>query len=679
MSSILVIIYVAMAALCIVLNGAEWKIESMAINSGMFLIVALIFGWAILKCFRRIKKIKEDLEGAIKQITSDHSTDSYLWEFYNRTDKILFKQADLKEAYDAYKNEMRYLESQNVNSSTCDIEDYINRELIDDVAKKNLLNLVPGVMTGMGILGTFVGLSMGLRNFNTGTSEEIAESIAPLMDGIKVAFHTSIYGMVFSLFFNFVYKKIFEEAYRTIDKFINLYHEKVAPDADSNNLSKIISGQQKQTQSIVDPLDIGFRRLNSNIELMCSMQEQQLQQIQQIPQAMKMVIGKEISEQIAPKIDGLNHSLEIFAKMVGDTQLKGMEGLIDKFTSQTNAVMTESFENLKTAISQTCALQTENSEHMQMILSEAQGMTMNIQQIHELSQKTVEDMSGYVEKVEDLQSIVTGNCRNFGTQLEKNAVFEEKVKEYIDSLEKYQQQCEQSTEQRNAELKRQVEIFEEIEKKVMEDVRNEIEILINNSNECNRQISDAASQQIESINRAFDTLDEKVSELEANMSACMKNMVHEFGAISQGIDEQLRSEIMKILGEFNDSFTKDISDMTKKLSGAAEQVGIIASDLGTTAKGFNGQLKKNLTDTFEVFDKELSGICRHLSGTISDIESTTGRVPKVVAAAYEGIEKNLNEIEINLIKQISEMTSITQNQIQVEKTSEPLSLNVKEE
>ncbi len=65
-------------------------------------------------------------------------------------------------------------------------------------------------MTGLGILGTFIGLTIGLQQFNTGSASEITNSISPLIQGIKVAFHTSIYGMVFSLIFSFVYKNKLE-------------------------------------------------------------------------------------------------------------------------------------------------------------------------------------------------------------------------------------------------------------------------------------------------------------------------------------------------------------------------------------------------------------------------------------------------------------------------------------
>lgn len=49
-----------------------------------------------------------------------------------------------------------------------------------------------GEMTGLGILGTFVGICLGLWQFDTGS---IKESIPPLLEGLKTAFITSIAGI----------------------------------------------------------------------------------------------------------------------------------------------------------------------------------------------------------------------------------------------------------------------------------------------------------------------------------------------------------------------------------------------------------------------------------------------------------------------------------------------------
>lgn len=54
----------------------------------------------------------------------------------------------------------------------------------------------PGFLTSLGILGTFIGIIIGLYGFSL---EEIDRSIAELMAGLKTAFITSVVGLVLSL------------------------------------------------------------------------------------------------------------------------------------------------------------------------------------------------------------------------------------------------------------------------------------------------------------------------------------------------------------------------------------------------------------------------------------------------------------------------------------------------
>jgi hypothetical protein len=53
-----------------------------------------------------------------------------------------------------------------------------------------------GEIVGLGILGTFWGIFIGLQSFDT---THIQESIPPLLDGLKTAFLTSIAGMGISM------------------------------------------------------------------------------------------------------------------------------------------------------------------------------------------------------------------------------------------------------------------------------------------------------------------------------------------------------------------------------------------------------------------------------------------------------------------------------------------------
>ena len=64
---------------------------------------------------------------------------------------------------------------------------------------------VPNLLTGLGILGTFVGLAFGVGAASSGLSSsnptEITESLQQLLDGASLAFLTSIFGILSSILF----------------------------------------------------------------------------------------------------------------------------------------------------------------------------------------------------------------------------------------------------------------------------------------------------------------------------------------------------------------------------------------------------------------------------------------------------------------------------------------------
>lgn len=86
-------------------------------------------------------------------------------------------------------------------------------------AKKGIqvefVNYVPTLLTTTGIFGTFLGIVMGLLDFN---QNDIEASIPPLLEGLKTAFITSLAGILFSLVFktlstfSFLKPKLVEES-----------------------------------------------------------------------------------------------------------------------------------------------------------------------------------------------------------------------------------------------------------------------------------------------------------------------------------------------------------------------------------------------------------------------------------------------------------------------------------
>lgn len=252
------VVYVVMLGICILLNVTSDSLDmaNVLISVCMFGITGAIFVYAY-KHLKHIDQMGEDFRIAISYIKGDYAKEKkLLWDMYRTETRYnIFNEEHLRNAYIDYIEEMKRLEQDEEGNESgkyaCDIEDFIDYQLIDDAVEKGRLSLVPGAMTGLGILGTFIGLSIGLQAFNTGSAEEITNSIGPLMDGIKVAFHTSIYGMIFSLTFNLIFKTVLEQAYHKLDEFISEFKRYVRPDAVYDNGNRTFEIQQKQLEALM--------------------------------------------------------------------------------------------------------------------------------------------------------------------------------------------------------------------------------------------------------------------------------------------------------------------------------------------------------------------------------------------------------------------------------------------
>lgn len=679
-ANLLYIVYAIMVVVFIGLTIGSDGVDasSLFINFSMFVIVFLIF----FRCMKNMKKIQdmtEDLNQAVLKIDNDYQDmNTYLWndkkEIYLNE---LFVQQELREAYTKYGRERKRLAETISNNYKCNIDEYINESLIDSTMKKNVFNLVPGVMTGLGILGTFIGLSIGLQHFNTGNSEEIAASIAPLMNGIKVAFHTSIYGMMFSLSFNYIYKAILEDAYLAVDNFLDIFERYVDSDASSDNNGMV----------------------------------------QVVLQKMPEMIGTQIAEILTPAVNRMNDTLENFTKNIADSQVKGVADIVDHFMEVMNESFANSFVNLRETLDETCTLQRQSGEMMTGILDKIKSMTGNIMSINELSNKTVENMAGYVSKVEELQRIINENFVSVNIQLEDQREYDTKLKEYLEILVMYERQIGEASSRFTEDMSKQIEVLENMENKISESTREHLEMLAVKADEYNKTLTEVAKQELQGVlsladeysgkivmhldnldnmsdaitDKAKDSINQiadnakhnnkLLEEMHSTFAKAAQAQLEEITSVAQKetdtltevskgeiqavvmLAEEYTGRIEKYIDKLNIMNSQLIDETTKNLAvltaQAEKQMNVLldvsnqhsgemrdaSKELVKVCEQLNNKLSESLKVAFSVIDENLADITRHLSGTIAEVDETTGRVPKVVDAAYDGMKNSFEEMK----------------------------------
>lgn len=196
---------------------------SMAFIIAMEALIALGALFGVLPVMQYARGFRTGLKGVERAV--ENRTGS-AWTMLETVEDF-FRQSTLDGIFHDYQQKLRsQRESGQVLS---DIDEYINDDVLALHSWQSLMMQIPGTLTGLGILGTFVGLIIGIRGVGFSTVNAALASVQTLLGGIQVAFYTSICGVILSLLFNLVYRMSWNVMVRELGVFTESFHKNVVP------------------------------------------------------------------------------------------------------------------------------------------------------------------------------------------------------------------------------------------------------------------------------------------------------------------------------------------------------------------------------------------------------------------------------------------------------------------
>jgi len=172
--------------------------------AGLFFVISLYALWKAFSRINGISRFCKDLEkeipktrmmsrqGVRGKANKAKGDDGHLWREFD-DNLVEIKEGDEIHLYTVYDA------SHFFNSST----------LAREITESRMLAAVPGFLTALGVIGTFVGLQLGLSELNIGNDvavDEMKSGLAHVIGGAKIAFMTSVWGVSLSVLFNVIEK-----------------------------------------------------------------------------------------------------------------------------------------------------------------------------------------------------------------------------------------------------------------------------------------------------------------------------------------------------------------------------------------------------------------------------------------------------------------------------------------
>lgn len=419
-----------------------------------------------------------------------------------------------------------------------DVEDFINEEEIDLHIHKRLLEMVPDILTSLGILGTFVGLVWGLKNFNPNDYAAMTSSVASLVDGIKVAFLTSIYGIALSIVYTYGMKSEYSSLTENLQGFLDRFHAYVMPTAENESRNLLVSSQKIQT------------------EAMNKMAEQ-----------FSVQMADSFEKVITPTFRKMNDSLDMLVTSVTRCQQDAVKEILDGFMKEMHGSFQLQFRDFNEALNQLKKAQKENADYTATLY---QTMSTQLSDNYLQQERVMKDAMTELGNLQNrylttANRIVQDNQNIQKMQQQDYQHVTEYLKEAEQSAAKFWVACNQT-------MKRYVEAAAAGMENAGQSSQASAEVL-----KANRQLIqdfDTKMQEFSQYQKLSYQTMEQVRRLLADVSLSGKDLQLHSGRMDSVSQKASVDKIQKLLeeqGEAQKELLEDISRNIRELSKAAQK------------------------------------------------------------------------------------------------------------
>ncbi|MBR3070950.1 hypothetical protein [Fibrobacter sp.] len=533
-----------------------------AATPAIIILLFVLFGYYIQKV-RQISKCNKELRKALN--TNDPL--SFI-QTNLPTEKFLAKNYEISKSLTLDSGEQKTTEF---------AEDYFNLANILSIRHINrqAMSAAAGILVGIGVLGTFIGLTIGIAGIDL---ENLKPGIRTLLGGMQTAFLTSVVGMILSSFYTFLEKDALNRLTRTCvklcEKLDELYfiselekqqiltnrqnklfleqvaiivHDIKSVDDDANELT-IGNMLRDIKQSNEYQIDV----LNAMAENICNGLGEKFKELADAIQNPAANMANGIVEELKTAISQMANSVEATVNSI-------TKGNLDKVSDQ----LGNAIQSLET-FPQTMALLSEKMQNNMELLGK---------QVSNINTETAQVGANLADKQASLNQQSADILDKFQNGMSDTTEILKEVKKSLAEFEKLHQQAAATIEKiRNAATS------VESASKNINDAQSKFVTTNNNVFEAIKRMLDKA---IEDTQKTFDNIKATVNEsvnLKKDFEMVQQNLGNIFEEMNNGLQDYSKA-VSDNTAQIMSSFTTPMTDAIGSLKTAIDDLDSVVEQI----------------------------------------------------------------------------------------------------
>lgn len=435
--------------------------------------------------------------------------------------------------------------------------------------------LAPAILTSLGIVGTFLGITLGLSHFNmSGESTVLLASAAELLSGMKTAFYTSLAGLGLSSTFMIASKVIAAKAHHA-----------------QSELQQYLTREYFEVSAIYYLKNFGGDK-----------QEKAIQAQQDSARAI-LALGKNISS-ITEQFGMIAHSFN------SDTIAEKLSGAMSLTIEQS---LSPVLAGIETELGNIRDIKQESQRELVTIIMESVKEQMIAPLTATLNETTLQ-----VQKSNEVSDKLNENVANVISSTTQT----------LESIDHFQQGTMHKLEQFATSLQTILQQFKEETEGAMQSITMQVDTTLEQANIGLESQRTAFEQSAEYAAKAFDTQTDLLLKTGTKASELMETARHELERGLGDIDGKVKSMSSTVQSEL-DNFR--ITYQEKLTDYFSQQNNLLETSLGKQRDGLNGVVE-NFRKVFEEEYQTRHNLLQELTAQYEKLEKSAATIERVAKA-----------------------------------------------
>lgn len=441
---------------------------------------------------------------------------------------------------------------------------FTDQALIDTPLNTEYYKHLPGIMTGLGIIGTFTGLISGLANFDVSIDPSQAQTqLRTLINTVGHAFVVSAIAIALAMIFTWAEKSIVTACYRLAEHIRQEIDSLFETGADVEYLERLVVAAETSAKDVLHIKD--------------TLAEQ---------------IAQALAEQTKLQIAASDRSSERISSDLGRLLAGSLSQPIADIATAVDVVSTRQDETVSRMITEALNGFSRQMENM---------FAGQMRDLHEVLRNTNSSMRELVGEFSTMASRMDVAGKNavdaMSTRIELNATLTEERQLTI------QRQADVHAEQMLAMIGRSQTASGDMLQQLLSKLGNEVAVIVGTLHEQSRSAADSQQAQVEHLTQA-------VSETVAEMSGKIEKLV----AMSIATNHTLQ-ETMSALAQTTRDTIHNMHEGAERLGAAASSF----ADAGTQVVATMEESSKATENIRLAADsmKDSATVARHMLGDYS--------------------------------------------------------------